>query len=127
MGLADGIAQKLDTIAELMAHIDVLEMEYQQKIDTVMAPVRDIAAALRDELESKTDGLRQEIAEMEDNVRQDVLALGESVKGLRRQAVYNKPRVSWDTRGLDGYAVAHPEIEHFRKVGEPSVSFREVR
>lgn len=41
-------------------------------------------------------------------------------------AVYNKGRVSWDSSGLNGYMVAHPEITAFRKEGEPSITLRKI-
>jgi hypothetical protein len=39
-------------------------------------------------------------------------------------AMYTKPRVTWDSKGIEGFSVAHPEINVFRKVGEPSVSIK---
>lgn len=59
-------------------------------------------------------------------VKASVIAEGESVKGERLQAVWVKGRTSWDTKALDGYSAAHPEIERFRKVGEPNVTIRTV-
>jgi hypothetical protein len=38
--------------------------------------------------------------------------------------VYSKPRVTFDSKGLQEYAVTHPEIEKFKKVGNPIVSIR---
>jgi hypothetical protein len=37
-----------------------------------------------------------------------------------------KGRVSWDTKALDGYAVAHPEIEKLRIEGAPTVRIAKV-
>ena len=56
-----------------------------------------------------------------------VLGKQESVKGKNLQAVFSKGRTSWDPKALIGYAVAHPEINEFKKVGKPSVSIREVK
>ena len=53
-----------------------------------------------------------------------VKAAGETVKGDRLMLVYGKPRETWDTKALTGYAAAHPEIERFKKVGEPTVTVR---
>ncbi len=41
-------------------------------------------------------------------------------------AVWSKGRETWDTKSLDGYALAHPEIASLRKVGDPSVSIRKI-
>lgn len=50
-----------------------------------------------------------------------------SIKGEQLQAVFSKGKATWNTKGLDGYAIAHPEIDKLRKVGKPSVSIREVK
>jgi hypothetical protein len=57
-------------------------------------------------------------------VKESVIAGGESVKGEFLHAVYVKGRTTWETKLLDGFAAAHPEILQFRKVGEPSVTIR---
>ena len=51
----------------------------------------------------------------------------EDLKGSLLHAIYAAGRASWDTKALEGYAVAHPEILQFKKVGEPSVSIREMK
>lgn len=55
--------------------------------------------------------------DMESKIQKAVAALGRSVRGLTWSALYRKPytRVSWNTKALDGYAAAHPEILPFRK------------
>jgi hypothetical protein len=64
------------------------------------------------------------VRSLTEEIKADVLAAGQSVTGAHLQAVWVKGRVSWDTRRLDGYAAAHPEITAFRKIGEPTVSIR---
>ncbi len=66
------------------------------------------------------------IADLQQAIEKVVLEQGESVKGARLMAVYSKGRVKWDTKVLDGYAVAHPELAFARKQGEPSVAIRQV-
>jgi len=65
-----------------------------------------------------------EIDETRHQLREDCISVGESVKGSHLQVVYSSPRVTWDTKGLDGYAIAHPEITIFRREGKPSASIR---
>ena len=69
---------------------------------------------------------KSEYDALEAEVKQEVIEAGQTIKGSCLQACYAKGRVSWDTKMLDGYVVAHPEVEQFRKVGEPSVSIRKV-
>jgi len=72
------------------------------------------------------DALQSGIDELTAEVKADVLNAGATVKGDYMMAVYNKGRVSWDTKGLDGFAIAHPEMQAFRKVGEPTITLRKV-
>jgi len=61
---------------------------------------------------------------MEDNIKERVLLAGETVSGSVLKAVFNKGRTKWDTKALDGYAKAHPELLEFRSEGKPYVSIR---
>jgi len=72
----------------------------------------------------QVDAVTTNIEELEAAVRKAVLNLGMSVRGCHLQAVWNKGRVSWNTKALEGYALAHPEVEALRNVGDPSVSIR---
>lgn len=53
-----------------------------------------------------------------------VTKLGCTVKGKDLMAVYTPPPTVWDTKALDGYAAAHPEIKVFRSEGKPKISVR---
>jgi Mn-containing catalase len=122
------IEQKLDQLADLQAQADVIRMRFNDLRDGVMTPeikqaLADIDAEERTTLEAVSEGINKLTADVKDAV---ILA-GASVKGKYLQAVWAKGRVSWDTKALDGYAAGHPEIAHFRKEGEPSVSIRNVK
>ena len=122
------IEQKLDQLADLQAQADVIRMRFNDLRDGVMTPeikqaLADIDAEERTTLEAVSGG----IASLTADVKDDILKLQASVKGKYLQAVWAKGRVSWDTKALDGYAAGHPEIAHFRKEGEPSVSIRNVK
>jgi hypothetical protein len=55
-----------------------------------------------------------------------VIAHGASVKAKFLHAVFTKGRVSWDTKMLDGLALAFPRLNEARKEGDPSVSLRKI-
>ena len=57
-------------------------------------------------------------------IKEEVLTRGESIKGDPLSALWVKGRHTWDGKGLAGYAVAHPEIKAFEKVGQPSVTIK---
>ena len=115
----------LDEYSNNLAGIDLLNGERQAMIDKVITP--EIKAQLEnidaqiDPLIANTISRNQELIEL---IKAEVIAAGQTISGDHHQAVYSKPRVSWDSKGLEGYAVAHPEILAFRSVGSPSVSLK---
>lgn len=66
------------------------------------------------------------IAALEAEIKQEVLNRGTTCKSKHLIVTWNKGRVSWNSRLLEGYAVAHPDILQMRKEGAPTVSFRMV-
>lgn len=98
---------------EILAKVEEIKAEYKPKFDLLENDAEYIAR------KKEGDALTEEI-------KADVISLGETVKGSALMAVYAKGRTTWDNKGLDGFATAHPEIEKFRKVGEPSVSIRKI-
>jgi len=120
--------EKLNLLAELREQRTALDEHYTELRQALIPP--EIKQALEDvdaEKSGLVSGLDAKIGALEAEIKTDVLLRGETIKGDRIQAIYNKGRVSWDVAALDGYAAAHPEIAQFRKEGEPSVSIRNVK
>ncbi len=119
------ITEKLDQLANYQAQRDVLELEKQALIDQVIPP--EVKARL-EEIESEFTGKRESvdanIAALEAEVREEVLRQGATVRSTFLRVVYNPGRVTWDTKKLDAYARARPEILEFRKQGEPFVTIQ---
>jgi len=121
------IRAKLDQLSEYQAQRDLLAMDKQTLIDKIITPeLKAQIAEIESEFAPKFDTIDATISECEAGVKSGILELGNSIKGERLHAVWSKGRVSWNTKGLDGFAKAHPEIESFRTQGEPSVSIRKV-
>lgn len=121
------IKQKLGLIAEYQAQKDVLNLDKQALIDAIITPeIKAQVAEIEAEFAGKGEMADINIATLTAEVKEMVIQNGASVKGNALQAVYTKGRVFWDPKGLDGYAVAHPEILYMRKEGEPSVSIRKT-
>jgi len=119
--------QKLDQLAELYAQRDLIAVEKQKLLDTAMPEeVRKAIADINTEFAPKEAAISEVIDNTTADVKADVIADGMSVKGNFLHAVFTSGRVSWDTRGLDGYAAAHPEVAQFKKQGDPSVAIRKV-
>ena len=119
--------EKLDRLHELEQIIES-NREYHHKLRIEALP-EDVKTALDKidlEFNAKQAEVGKEISELEAEIKQDVLHIGSTVKGTYKMAVWNKARVTWDNKGLEGFMVAHPEIVAFRKEGEPSVTIRKV-
>lgn len=123
----DDIYEKIEKYSEIGFGIDLIHREKQALIDTVLTPeIKEKLAEIDAEFDPKIDTLSQEKSMLEADIKNEVLFVGRTVKGTYHQFVWSKPRVSWDTKALDGYAAAHPEIAQFRTEGSPSVSVRKV-
>ena len=119
--------EKLDRLAELDAHRDAVLMDKEALKQQIMP--EEVKQQLRDvdsEYNPKLEAISQERAQLEAEVRNDVMVYGVSVKGERYRASYVKGRISWNTEALDGYALAHPEINICRKEGAPTVRIAKV-
>jgi hypothetical protein len=125
--MSTDISQKIDQLANYQAQRDVLELEKQALIDQLIPP--EIKARI-EEIEAEFSGQREavdaNIAELEDEIKAEVLRNGASVKGTFLRVVYHTGRITWNTKSLDAYARARPEILEFRKQGEPFVSIQKV-
>jgi hypothetical protein len=119
------IAEKLDRLAQLYAEREALGSRKQELIDQVLAPeVRDRLNDIEVEFSQKAEAATSNIETLESEIKAETLAHGESVRAAGIQAVWNKGRQSWDSKGLASYGEAHPEVLQFRKEGEPSVTIR---
>jgi phage host-nuclease inhibitor protein Gam len=124
---ATAIAARLDELAEIKAAVEVTRLDYEAKRAEILRAVQEELAALEGEYAPMLDATAERVATLEAEIKRDVARHGASVKGRHFHAVYVRGRVSWDTRSLDGYAAAHPEVLSFRKEGEPSISLRPVK
>ena len=119
--------QKLDQLAELQAQREYLALKKQELIDSVLtAEIRAKLAEIEIEFLPQFEAVDANIDTLTLDIKMDVTESGTTIKGANLQAVFSKGRISWDTKALDGYAAAHPEIAPFRKEGAPSVSIRKA-
>jgi uncharacterized protein YqeY len=128
--------EKLNQLDEFQAQKALLDLDKKQMIEDVynrlytpevrqaLEEIKKAEADINAEFAIKSEAVDENIAKLTAEIKDEVLANGATVKGEHMMAVFTKGRVSWDTKGLDGYVVAHPEVSQFRKEGEPSVAIR---
>jgi hypothetical protein len=121
------IVAKLNELSDIQAVTDATRLDYDARRAEILKAVQAELEALEAEYQPLFDASNERIAALELEIRQDVSTFGRSVKGAHLHAVYSKGRVSWDTRGLDKYALSHPEVVQFRAQGQPNVSLRIVK
>jgi hypothetical protein len=121
------ITEKLDQLSELWAARDAAQLEKEALIESVFTPeIRAALAEIDMEFHERLELVNEKAAALEAEIKREVIQNGASVKGRYLQAVYSKPRVSWDAKLLEGLMIAIPQIEKARKVGEPSASLRKI-
>jgi hypothetical protein len=121
------VAGMLDRLSDLYAQQEALEAEKQALVLKTVPP--EVKARLDDieaEFAGKAQAASANIEELEASIKTATLAHGESVRGAGFQAVWNKGRLTWDSKGLNAYADEHPEVLQYRKEGEPSVTIRKA-
>lgn len=120
--------EKLNQLHELRSEYAESMNKRIAEIDTILTPeIKELVDGINLKWEEATQNLTIEIAELEDEIKKDVLTAGKTIKSDHLMAVWNKGRVTWDGKLLDGMAKLIPQIEKARKVGEPTVSIREVK
>ena len=118
---------KIEKYSDLAFRIDAISQEKQALIDSVLTPeIKEKLAEIDAEFDPKVEDISQQKSMLEAEIKQEILEAGRTINGTYHSFVWSKPRVSWDTKALDGYAAAHPEIQQFRIEGSPSVSVRKA-
>lgn len=125
--MSDAITNLLDTLANFQAQRAVLDLQKKELIDQVLTPeIKEKLVDIEAEFGIQVEAVNENIERITEQIKAEVLEHGSSVRGQFVQAVFSKGRPSWNTKALDGYAAAHPEILVFRKPGKPSVGIRNV-
>lgn len=117
-------ANATDRVAALQAQMADERAAVQAKHAAVIAPYLADIATVDAQWAVLIEDAQAEVDELQAEIKTQVLTVGESIKHARFTASFVKGRTTWDSGKLDGYAAAHPEIERFRKTGEPSVAMR---
>jgi hypothetical protein len=122
----DETIKKLDELAKINKVCESFQQELGGLIEQAFLNCPDLKERY-DEIQQELEVLTPRRFANIKLITAYVLGKQESVKGELLQAVFSKGRTSWDTKKLEGYAIAHPELKELKKTGKPSVSIREVK
>ena len=117
--------EKLIRLGELKKAHEKLKAAETAEIEAVLTS--EIRAEIEKIHLKWADKTAENLAEknrLEAEITAEVLAAGETVKSPEITAIWNKGRVTWDGKKLDGMRALIPQLNEARRVGEPSVSFR---
>ena len=121
------IYAKIERFSDLEVGIDQVKREKQALFDSILTPeIKEKMAELDAEFDPRIDKLTLERELLEAEIKSEVLIASRTIKGTYHNFTWNKPKITWDTKALDVYAMAHPEILQFRKEGDPYVSVRRI-
>ena len=94
---------------------------------TIPAEVKAQLEEIKAEYQPMIEQAQTALAETKAEIEEKVIKTAFTWKGTRFMAVWNKGRETWDGKALDGFAMAHPEILQAKKIGNPTVTFRQVK
>lgn len=126
--LLEQIESLLQSYAETLADNEATRAEMNGQIESATPPeVRAAIASIKEEFEMILVNDDNALSELQAQIKRLTIEHAKSVKAHGYHAVYSAGRVTWDSKALDGYALAHPEIVAMRKTGEASVSIRKAQ
>jgi len=119
------VEKLLEELTEIEDQVAVLHLQRDEARAKALTPsVKAELEAIDAELWPRLQHGGSLIQSYREKVKAGVLALGESIRAGRLLAIYANGKVSWDTKGLLGYAKAHKEVREFMTEHEPTVSIR---
>lgn len=122
------VEELLDALTSAHMEVAYVEAEKKKLIDSVITKeIREQLEAIDEELDPQIEKLKEKANELEAEVREQTIRFGGTVKNDVFMAVYNKPRISWDNKMLEGFLLAYPQLSAARKPGKPSVAIRRVK
>lgn len=122
------IIELMQQLEDARARLDLLQADVDTLKDkAIPVEVKMALAEIDAEYEDALNAAEEAYAAAEKAAKDAIAEHGESVKGQFLHAVWGKPRVTWDAKALDGYALNHPELFAFRKEGAPTVSIRAIK
>ena len=95
------LIQKMNILGTLMKEYEIVKATFEENVKILTEDIEALKAELKTEFLSRKEGLSCDLLIVK----------------------YRKGAVRWDTDLLKVYAKTHPEMEAFRKTGEPTVAF----
>ena len=116
-----------DIEQEKQARIEAeLPSEYRAKLAEIEREAKAATESVVVEFDPQIASVGIAIDNLQDVIKTEIIKYGQSVKGDHLQGVFVKGRVSWNDKGLEGFALEHPELMKLREVKDPTAQIRKV-
>jgi len=124
------VEEKLKLLDQKEKQLDEIVQGYEDMKKRILTPeLLTEVDAIESECKTATVDISSEIDDLRDEIKNSVIDLGETVKvaGVK-QAVWNKPRSSWDTNSLEKRMKEeeYKWLENYLTKGEPSCTIRKA-
>ena len=125
--MSEYIVDALARLDDAKSGKDVLIGYKKQLMESVMTPeIKQQIQDIEDEIAPDLERFDEVIQTLSEDIKDRCISNGASVKGEHMRVSFVKGRVSWDSKGLSGFAIAHPEILAFQKTGNPTARIGNV-
>ena len=119
---------KMEAYYSMREALQLVSTKEQEEIDKILTPeLMAQVESIRMKWKDTKEAMVFEIANLESEIKSEVLSRKQTIKSANVMAVWNKGRVSWDSKLLEGMAKLEPKLLAARKEGEPTVSIRFVK
>jgi hypothetical protein len=121
------VEKLLEELMSVEDQMTALRLQRDEARERALTPsVKAELEAIDAELGTRLEHGESLIRSYREKIKAGVLDLAESVRAGRLLAVYANGKLTWDTKGLLGYAKAHKEVREFATEHDPTVSIRWV-
>jgi len=114
------------TLEAVRAEAMAAQQRYTFRRLDVLAKVQPELDAIEAEMTPELKALAERMAGLEAAVKAAVLEYGRTFHHGKVQATHYRGRVTFDNKGLQQYAEVNPEVNRFKKVGQPYVALKYV-
>lgn len=119
----DNISELIDRYSDMIAQLDAIRLRFQDLRDSLITDeIKEQFAEINAEEQTALSALNEGLEKLEKQIKQMVLISGETQEGEFHQFRFVQGRTTWNTKLLEGYAVADPKLMALKKIGKPTVS-----
>lgn len=121
------IVKELDCLSLLYEDMENMQKGEQAELLAAIPPeVQKNLSAIRHKYSVQREQLMLQIGGLEGLITGETLRLGHSVFGSKHKSIFQKAKVSWDSKKLLALAQSVYQIHNCKKVGQPTARIMKV-